>query len=167
MFHPATSTNRYWNLFKTFLQTLVFWGVLLYVIPSFIAKIEFGAFEPMPVLGWIVFVLCGALGLYTGFTMSWKGEGTPLPTDCPRALVVSGPYQYVRNPMAVAGIGQGVAVALILGSSLVVLYALAGALLWHFAVRPIEEKDLKSRFGESYDEYKQTTRCWLPIKKSS
>jgi protein-S-isoprenylcysteine O-methyltransferase Ste14 len=51
----------------------------------------------------------------------------------PNRLVVAGPYRWVRNPMALASIAQGVAVGLILSSWLVVVYAVAGALLWPIA----------------------------------
>jgi protein-S-isoprenylcysteine O-methyltransferase Ste14 len=61
--------------------------------------------------------------------------------------VLAGPYRHVRNPMAVAGIAQGVAVALWLGSWAVLLYAVSGALLWHMAIRSAEERDLAERFG--------------------
>jgi protein-S-isoprenylcysteine O-methyltransferase Ste14 len=64
--------------------------------------------------------------------------------------------------MAVAGIGQGVAVALWLGSWVVLLYALAGAVLWHVAIRPAEERDLAARFGSAYRAYRSAVRLWLP-----
>ena len=54
------------------------------------------------------------------------GEGTPLPLDQTNRLVVSGPYYYVRNPMAIAGIGQGLSVALIFQSLPVGIYSLLG-----------------------------------------
>jgi len=93
------------------------------------------------------------------------GKGTPLPLDCPNQLVIKGPYKFVRNPMAVAGIGQGVSVGVIFGSYLVIIYALSGAFLWHLLVRPIEEKDLEERFGKAYLDYKLNTRCWIPRLK--
>ena len=77
-------------------------------------------------------------------------------------MVVTGPYRYVRNPMAVAGLTQGVAVGLWLGSPAVVLYALAGGPLWNTFVRPWEEEDLVTRFGEPYRRYRERVRCWIP-----
>ena len=107
-----------------------------------------------------VFVACSALNVASGAVLAVRGRGTPLPVACPRALVVAGPYRYVRNPMAVAGIGQGVAVALGLGSWLVLLYALAGAVIWHVAVRPAEERDLAARFGRAYTTYRRAVPLW-------
>ena len=110
----------------------------------------------------MLFVLGGALGLTSGAVMAVRGRGTPLPADCPRELVVAGPYRFVRNPMAVAGLAQGVAVGIFLGSPVVVAYALAGGPAWHLLVRPWEEADLERRFGEPYRRYRAAVRCWLP-----
>ena len=94
--------------------------------------------------------------------MATVGEGTPLPTATAPKLVVSGPYRFVRNPMALAGILQGVAVGWWLGSYVVLAYALAGAALWHLCVRPIEEADLRRRFGSDYERYQSCVRLWIP-----
>ena len=63
--------------------------------------------------------------------MSASGQGTPLLSAMPNRLVIAGPYRVVRNPMAVAGIAQGVAVGLILSSWRVVAHAVVGSLLWN------------------------------------
>ena len=90
------------------------------------------------------------------------GAGTPLPLDQTNNLVVTGPYHYVRNPMAIAGIGQGVSIAAIYQSVPILIYSLLGALVWHTVVRPMEEQDMIGRFGEAYVEYRQRVSCWIP-----
>jgi protein-S-isoprenylcysteine O-methyltransferase Ste14 len=94
--------------------------------------------------------------------MVTHGRGTPLPSVTARRLVTSGPYSFVRNPMAVAGILQGLAVGLILGSWLVVAYALTGSIVWNTLARPYEEADLRERFGEEFEAYRRRVRCWIP-----
>lgn len=94
--------------------------------------------------------------------MSTLGDGTPLPSAMPNRLVIAGPYRWIRNPMAVAGIVQGAAIGLILQSWLVVAYAVVGSLVWNYAVRPLEEADLQGRFGEEFQQYRDTVRCWIP-----
>jgi len=64
--------------------------------------------------------------------------------------------------MAIAGIGQGLAVALIFESVPILIYSLLGAVVWHFVVRPFEERDMADRFGDSYIEYRQNVLCWIP-----
>ena len=166
IFKTATSQNRAWNLIKTFFQTSVFWTVFLWFLPKGILRIEeylnIDGFNSVPILGWSFFIIFSFIGISSGITMSWIGRGTPLPMDCPNQLVIKGPYKFVRNPMAVAGIGQGISVGLILGSVLVIFYSLSGAFLWHVLVRPSEERDLEKRFGNSFLEYKESVRCWIP-----
>lgn len=94
--------------------------------------------------------------------MALLGNGTPLPTATAPYLVVGGPYRFVRNPMALAGIVQGVAVGWYFGSLAVIAYAFTGALLWHFCVRPIEEADLQQRFPADYPQYREAVGLWLP-----
>lgn len=159
-----------WNAFKSFMQTIVFWALFLAVIPSGIYALE-DALEleqwrfPSTAAMWsgcVLFVLGGSLGLTSGAIMAIRGLGTPMPTDCARVLVIVGPYRYIRNPMALAGIAQGVAVGLILGSPAVIAYALTGGPVWNWFVRPWEEADLERRFGTPYRHYRQSIRCWLP-----
>lgn len=80
----------------------------------------------------------------------------------PNRLVIAGPYRSVRNPMALAGIAQGVAVGLLLTSWMVVVYALAGSIVWNCVVRPLEEADLDHRFGDDFRRYAAGVRCWVP-----
>jgi protein-S-isoprenylcysteine O-methyltransferase Ste14 len=94
--------------------------------------------------------------------MSTIGRGTPLPLDHAHELVVVGPYRYVRNPMAVSGVGQGLMVALFLGSPLVAVYALMGSGIWQHIFRPLEEDDLAARFGADYENYRREVKCWIP-----
>lgn len=149
-------------------QIVVFWGVALAVVPLAISWAEhrWGLSLAVPawvgVVGWVLLAAASALGIWSAVAMSTRGEGTPLPIATARRMVIAGPYRWVRNPMAVAGITQGVAVGLVLGSWMVVAYALCGSLLWNWGVRPHEEADLEARFGAEFVAYRDTVRCWVP-----
>lgn len=165
---PARSASAARNVAKTAAQIVVFWSFFLAVVPALIVRIEAGIGIPrfdfagrLPV-AIAAFALLSLLGLWSAATMSVDGEGTPLPVDSPRRLVVRGPYARVRNPMALAGLGQGVAVGVGLGSWSVVAYALLGSAIWNWIVRPAEEADLAARFGAPYERYRTSVRCWLP-----
>jgi protein-S-isoprenylcysteine O-methyltransferase Ste14 len=113
-------------------------------------------------VGLTALVVASAIGLWSAVAMSTLGEGTPLPSAMANRLVIAGPYRWVRNPMAVAGVVQGAAVGLILQSWFVVAYAVVGSLVWNSAVRPLEEFDLKERFGDEFQRYHDTVSCWIP-----
>ncbi|MGD8166975.1 methyltransferase family protein [Herbiconiux sp. P16] len=156
------------NVVRTFGQIVVFWGLFLLAFPVLIALLErrWAIGLPLPglpvPLGAAVLVLASALGIWSAIVMSTLGGGTPLPSATANRLVIAGPYRWVRNPMALAGITQGVAVGLILSSWLVIAYAVAGSLVWNYVVRPHEEADLELRFGADFDRYRSAVRCWLP-----
>ncbi|GAB2712375.1 protein-S-isoprenylcysteine O-methyltransferase Ste14 [Microbacterium marinum] len=156
------------NVLATAMQIVVFWGVCLGIIPLVIAaaeerwRLELGVPPEVPILGVVLFVAASALGLWSAAAMSTLGGGTPLPIETARRLVVRGPYRFVRNPMAMAGIAQGVAVGMMLSSWLVVVYALAGSWVWNHAIRPHEERDLEQRFGDDFRTYRAAVRCWWP-----
>ncbi|MGK9147095.1 isoprenylcysteine carboxylmethyltransferase family protein [Plantibacter flavus] len=153
---------------RTALQIVVFWLVFLAVLPLVISAVErrWQLAVDVPAWTWpvglVLFIVAAALGLWSSVTMSLLGGGTPLPSSMPNELVVAGPYRFVRNPMAVAGIAQGVAVGVMLSSWLVVAYAIIGSFVWNAAIRPLEESDLAARFGESFERYRRTVRCWWP-----
>ncbi len=156
------------NVVRTLGQTIVFWTVFLWIIPAGLVRIEarlglpyfdFSGGQTTAVIG---FAAASALGLWSGLTMAVAGRGTPLPTAAASRLVLSGPYAWVRNPMAVAGLSQGAFVGLYRGSWLTLAYVAAGFFLWNWLVRPVEEADLLQRFGDSYREYCGRVRCWIP-----
>ncbi|MET0674102.1 MAG: methyltransferase [Microbacterium pygmaeum] len=156
------------HLAVTLVQITVFWGIFLGVIPVILAMLEqrWGLAVTLPtaipVMGAVLFVLASIPGLWSAVTFNLRGDGTPLPSAMPSRLVIAGPYRFIRNPMAVSGILQGVAVGLMLSSWLVVAYAIIGSLVWNYAVRPWEEADLLVRFGDDYRRYRDRVRCWVP-----
>ena len=168
MFFPSKSTSTWANLAKTGLQSALLWLVTLFCIPWAICSAEDYFSLPRYSSTWQAplavsfFILFALLNGWSGFSMATLGAGTPLPLDCANRLVVSGPYAYVRNPMAISGLGLGFSVALFLGSWLVALYVFSGLLLWNYVVRPIEEKDLLDRFGPAFRHYVDLVRCWIP-----
>jgi protein-S-isoprenylcysteine O-methyltransferase Ste14 len=82
-----------------------------------------------------------------------EGRGTLAPWDPPRALVVRGPYRYVRNPM-ISGVvfvlfGEG----LVLLSRPHLLWAVTFLGINALYIPLLEEPLLEQRFGEAYREY--------------
>jgi protein-S-isoprenylcysteine O-methyltransferase Ste14 len=168
VFTPAAERTAAANLARTCGQTLVFWTVFVAVLPWVIVRIEreLGvpgfAFAGQEVVALLFGIVAGALNLGSGVALAIAGRGTPFPTQTARELVVSGPYRWLRNPMAVGGLGVGFAVGLYVGSWGTLAYAVAGGVIWHLVARPMEERDLAQRFGDSYEHYRGEVRCWIP-----
>lgn len=165
-FRPAPPRSALRNVAWTALQSIVIWGVALFAVPLLIVALEGRCGWPSvewlhaPVVAGILFVACSALNVAAALELALRGEGTPLPTAAPRRLVLGGVYGYVRNPMAVAGIGQALAVGLGFGSWVVLLYAVAGGFVWHHVVRKAEGRDLLTRFGNEYAAYQASVPLW-------
>lgn len=156
------------NLAKTLVQLVVVWGFALGVLPWLAVQVEDAVgvarwgWPGCHVLGAVIFAAGSALGLYSAWVMATAGQGTPVPFDAARELVVRGPYRFVRNPMAVSAIVQTIGVAAAYGSAATLGLALGGAVLWHVGIRPSEERFLVARFGEPYKAYRAAVRCWVP-----
>jgi protein-S-isoprenylcysteine O-methyltransferase Ste14 len=119
------------------------------------------------VVGWVVLV-AGAAVLVEAFgRFVVEGIGTPAPVAPTEKLVVGGLYRYVRNPMYLAVAAVILGQAAVLGSWLLVVYALVfGAVVWSF-VHWYEEPALRRRFGEEYEEYLRTVPGWWPRVRGS
>jgi len=164
-FSESKSSNLWINLSKTMVQVICVWTVTLVFFPWVIVK----AFNLSPIsdnlhftIGIILFTLFSSLGVFSAITIVREGKGTPIPADQTKKLVSTGPYKYVRNPMAIAGLGQGIAVSVYLNSIHVFIYVIIGGIIWQIAVRPLEENDMLERFGPDYENYRKKVKCWIP-----
>lgn len=166
LFRRAPSARALINLCKTALQIAILWPLALAFVPLLLREAErrigFNGFEPQRVMGPILLLLFSFGGLASAWVLVRKGEGTPLPMATTRRLVVAGPYRHLRNPMALTGVGQMVSVGLSLGSPSVLVYAVVGALLWNFLMRPAEESDMVRHFGADFEHYRRHVPCWIP-----
>ena len=167
MFRSAPMTKRAAASW-TAAQILIFWCTFLWILPKGIFELEeelgvtaFTRFTQNQIIAPILFALASVIGIAAAHAMNCTGKGTPLPTANAPNLVTTGPYRFVRNPMALAGILQGLCTGWFLGSYAILAYAFLGALVWHIIVRPTEERDLAKRFGDEYALYKSTVPLWI------
>ena len=140
------------------------------VIPIGIARRDGIAFDLGSSAFAVATQLVGVLGLAIGLLLfaaslrnfAVRGRGTLAPWDPPRALVVDGPYRYVRNPM-IAGV-----LFIVFGEALVLLswpharWALIFLCLNAVYIPLLEEPILERRFGEAYREYSRHVRRFIP-----
>jgi protein-S-isoprenylcysteine O-methyltransferase Ste14 len=113
-------------------------------------------------LGALLIISGLGLIIYTNKSFLKIGNGTLVPLDPPKNLIVSGVYRYVRNPMIIS------ALTLIFGESLIFAsIELFTLFLLIFTVNHIyfvysEEPGLTKRFGKEYITYKKNVPRWVP-----
>lgn len=114
------------------------------------------------VVGMAVGVGGAVLALWCGVTFAVVGEGTPLPFDPPRRLVVRGPYRFVRNPMAIGVALALTGAALYYQSTGLIAFTGVFVLVIHVFVVLYEEPTLRRMFGDEYEAYARRVRRWWP-----
>jgi len=136
--------------------------VVAVVVPIWIARrfaVSFAFpdsfFESLGVAAGLVLVGLG-LTLFAACLQRFagEGEGTLAPWDPPRALVVHGPYRYVRNPMITGVIAVLLGEALMLRSLVHLAWALVFTALNLAYIPLVEEPALERRFGDAYRRYR-------------
>jgi protein-S-isoprenylcysteine O-methyltransferase Ste14 len=101
-----------------------------------------------------------ALGAWA-FTGLKKTGQDPAPWRPVPELVVRGPYRFTRNPIYVAMTTLQIGVGVLLGNLWIVLLAVVGIGIVHYAVVLPEERFLDEKFGDSYRAYKNKVRRYL------
>src|SRR6185503_20705055 len=91
-----------------------------------------------------------------------KGRGTPAPFDPPKELVVSGLYNYIRNPMYVGVLLVIIGHFLWFGFWNLLIYAVLVFVGFSAFVVFYEEPTLKRNFGAAYEEYLKRVPRWIP-----
>lgn len=151
------------------LITLGYAGLFLFLIPANLLAPSGGDF--FSIFGLSIFETIVALllltppivlGLISIYEFAIKGQGTPLPFDPPRKLVITGPYAYVSNPMQLATLSIYIVMACIYSNFTLLLIPLS---LWIFSIgfnRLHEKEELSHRFGKSWLSYKRKVPAWIP-----
>src|ERR1051325_10129034 len=117
--------------------------------------LDFNAwFSPLLVWGYLQYRLCGLYRIKHG------GGGPGLETP-PDRLVDTGPYAYTRNPMYLGHLIFLIGLSLTLQSWLAAGITIGVAFWFHNRVLG-DEKKLIARFGNSYVNYMQAVKRWIP-----
>jgi len=120
---------------------------------------------PLRLAGLLPLLLGVAAYCWSAASFALVGKGTPAPVDPPKALVVAGPYRYVRNPMYLGVVLVLVGESLVFASPMMLRYAALILLAFHLFVVYYEEPHLRRRFGEAYVHYCRSVPRWLPAGK--
>lgn len=151
------SSGLFW---KSLIAFLALPGVVAFVVPLAIA---------LPARRTSV---VGVLPLLAGcLLLGWcvrefhvAGRGTLAPWSPPQNLVVSGPYQYSRNPMYVAVLLILASWAVLFQARLLAAYALLVAIAFHLRVVFGEEPWLARMHGDDWLRYRALVSRWLGVR---
>jgi len=147
----------------------IFWVVIPFFIIVFSCYIDQWLRLPRfcyglinSVIGLVFMVIGWLFANWTVRVQFTVGKGTPIPLMATQKLIVKGPYAYCRNPMTLGTNLFYLGVAIWLGSLSAIWLSLVypvGILIY---IKSIEEKELETRFGSEYLEYKKKTPFLIP-----
>lgn len=151
------------TILKSLLYLIFEAGVFALYIPLELLRtgprLELGIFSLLAIPMWLIGSLI-ILRCFWDFAM--RGRGTPVPTDPPKELVVTGFYRYVRNPIYVGVVLIFLGHFLWFGYWALLLYTVLAFIGVHPFVLLYEEPTLKKKFGGAYEEYLRQVPRWIP-----
>jgi protein-S-isoprenylcysteine O-methyltransferase Ste14 len=109
-----------------------------------------------------LWLLGGVMILRCFWDFTFTGHGTPAPIDPPTALVTTGLYRYVRNPIYVGVLNILIGHFLWFKAIWMLAYAVMVLLVVHLFVTLYEEPTLKKKFGVAYEQYCKSVPRWVP-----
>jgi protein-S-isoprenylcysteine O-methyltransferase Ste14 len=122
-------------------------------------------------LGGLVLLFSVGVGAWALWRMGWARvlfapalfppEAGAEENRVPQRLVVEGPYRYVRNPLYDTDVGVMLGTALLTGKWFVAL-VLAAYVVQLGMQLYLEERELKTRFGEAYERYCRLVPRFVP-----
>ncbi len=121
---------------------------------------------PLQLLGLAAIALGGAILIRCIVEFARSGRGTLAPVDPPKTLVVQGLYRYVRNPMYVGVTSVLLGETALFLSSALLYYTAVWFVIVNVFVIFYEERTLRARFGESYEQYRRAVGRWIPRRRS-
>jgi protein-S-isoprenylcysteine O-methyltransferase Ste14 len=138
-------------------------GTVTIAVPAVILWLWGASVAPgTAILGVVVVAVGVGLVAWAIRLFDTVGRGTLAPWDPTSALVVRGPYRYVRNPM-ITGVGTILAGEAIFFRSWGIAIELAVFVVVNAVYFPlVEEPGLRRRFGAEYEEYRARVPRWLP-----
>ncbi|HBE69244.1 MAG TPA: hypothetical protein DDW52_13935 [Planctomycetaceae bacterium] len=150
---------RAWRIMGALPLVLVL--VLLCVAPSWLSW----AALPLPQWSRWVGVFLGAAGLmalWWIFQTIGDNISETILTKSDHELVTHGPYRLIRHPLYALGLIQILAFGLISTNALLIVFSVAGAIVFRCIVIPREEANLRAVFGQQYATYQAGTWALIP-----
>jgi protein-S-isoprenylcysteine O-methyltransferase Ste14 len=166
MLQPGSPRSRLDLGVRTFLVALWFGFWFFVAIPGGILWWAGVDLVPPPglnrLLGALVIGSAHVMLLFPVATFVIQGGGTHAPFDPPIQMVRRGAHRVVRNPMYLLYLAVLLGEAVLYRSWLLLAYAAFFWSLAHLLVVGFEEKDLRRRFGDEFEDYCRRVGRWIP-----
>jgi len=178
LIYPLLQRWRLWlrprGVRAWFLVEVVLWvgiaGGLVLSAPRWL-QWSWGGWLPLQASGALLLILSIGAAAWALGTMGWSRlllAGAMFPSGAgaeenhvPQLLVVKGPYRYVRNPIYVLDVGILFGTALLTSNWWLVILTVAYVIQLTTQVHA-EERELKARFGVTYDRYCRQVPRFIP-----
>jgi protein-S-isoprenylcysteine O-methyltransferase Ste14 len=152
------------------LKTLIAPVALGFLIPLLIVWYEHRTTGASIFASSIILIIAGSVTSLIGFVLFVRtvqlfiriSDGTIMPWDPSKNLIIVSMYAYVRNPMILSLIILLTGEALLFASTGIALAAILTCVINTLYFRCSEEPGLVQRFGEEYLEYKRNVPRWIP-----
>jgi protein-S-isoprenylcysteine O-methyltransferase Ste14 len=127
-------------------------GLLLdWVAPAYLLEVTL-SWGTRIILGVELIAAGGAL-IFAAVRVFRAAGTNPEPWKPSTAVVSTGIYAWLRNPMYVGALGLLVGLVILLASDWMVVMTIVTALVLHFGVVKREERYLETKFGDAYRRY--------------
>ena len=121
-----------------------------------------GSSTGLKIIGTIMLILGICLSISSVITLAFYGEGMPA-IVLSEKLAAKGLYTFTRNPMSLGFYMVLISFPLLKGSIFFILWTLIIIIPTHICfLKFFEERELESRFGQSYIEYKKRVPFLIP-----
>jgi protein-S-isoprenylcysteine O-methyltransferase Ste14 len=160
------------RMFKLLFFLLIGPGSVIFYIPYFLlfysGPPDLITAENLQFIG-ILPILAGFLvSLKCFFDFIFTGQGTPVPIDPPKKLVVSGLYRLSRNPMYIGILIILFGEAILFRSLILIGYTVIVFCLFQIFIVGFEEPFLNEKFGKKYNDYCNVVPRWIAhLKKTN
>ncbi len=139
-------------------------GLLIFAIRRRLLTVDYRTNPWLVALAILLFAVGAVLGKIVSRQLKPRvlvGLPEVAPQKYASRLLTEGAYAYVRHPRYVQILISIAALALFANYLATYLF-LAGTLLWMLAVAPLEEEELRHRFGAAYEEYCARVPRFIP-----
>jgi protein-S-isoprenylcysteine O-methyltransferase Ste14 len=149
--HPGVITLPVFIFFGFLVAGMALDFIELVRIPGGAWRYLVGA--PLSVFGFLLIVIC---------VKRFRHAGTdPDPRQASSTIVTTGPYRFSRNPIYLSMVLIYLGLTGLWGGLFSLLCLVPALFVMHYGVIVREERYLERKFGETYLNYKESTRRWI------